>query len=79
MSAPTLSGPRIDGASPVQELLLSPWIINALVLSEVHTVQDLLDSGSERLLLLPGIGRRAVDEIERRLAIHGFELPATRS
>jgi DNA-directed RNA polymerase alpha subunit len=50
---------------PVEELALSPRIINILKANNLFTLEDMMDFGIDRIKLLRGIGDHTLHEITR--------------
>jgi DNA-directed RNA polymerase alpha subunit len=47
---------------------------NLLTHNSINTIQDVLDRGSTRLLLLPHFGKRQLSELKEVLEFHGYTL-----
>lgn len=71
---------RTPSNLPIVELDLGKRYVNILAEHGVQTVGDFLtrleEGGEEKLLEIPGIGRKIISDLKKALRARGYELPA---
>ncbi len=59
---------------PIEELDLSVRPYNCLKRAGIHTVGDLIRKTEDEVVAVKNFGRKSLDEVKEKLALHGFSL-----
>jgi DNA-directed RNA polymerase subunit alpha len=55
-------------SNPIDELRLSLRVVNALKREGIQTVGELVERSAKWIVATPGLGRKSLEEIRRKLA-----------
>ncbi len=75
----SFGGPEDPGVAraatmPIEELDLSVRPYNCLKRAGIHTVGDLIRKTEDEVVAVKNFGRKSLDEVKEKLALHGFSL-----
>jgi len=73
---------RTSPTLPLAELDIQKRYLNILAENGIHVVGDFLDKlqeGEDKLLEIPGVGRKLIADIKKLLRARGYELPESAS